>query len=406
MTLPEHAALYPPPVPSPGEGQKNQSPWRWLAMVLGWGMLGALIAVLESRDLLPSPYPRGGGMLFLLGLVLSFWPHVLLHEAGHALAGRLAGMRLLVAMIGPWRLQKEAGRWRVSRAATIAGLGGFAGMFPPPGREISRPGMAFFMLGGILANLATAAVLLVAVRALASPAALGLLQGDTWVSLFLAVAKLGLLQGAAWMALFLAVINLLPLTVQGWQSDGRQLWGLVRDEANTQRYLQLQRLSGLGMAGVRPRDWPAHLVPVPGEHAADSLSARLCEVLYAQWWLDGGTADALPVVDFWPRLAGQHARLPDGYRQYIALAMAEYAACHLRDARLLRAWREQCEGGLLNLEAERAVLDAELAALEGRHTELPERLAHAHTLLPRSSSPASRKVLEERLQVVSKAREG
>lgn len=383
MTIPEHAALYPPPVPPPGEGKKTKSPWRWLVVLLGWGMLGALIAVLESRDLLPLPYPSGGGLFFLLGVVFSLWPHMLLHEAGHALAGRLAGLRLLVAAVGSWRLQKQADRWHLTRGQAIAGLAGFAGMFPPPERDIPRPGLALFMLGGILANFATATVLLLAARH-ALPTALT-----------------SALLGAAWTALFLALVNLMPLTVQGWQSDGRQLWGLLRDEADTQRYLQLQRLSGLGMAGVRPRDWPAHLVPVPGEHAADSLSARLCEVLYAQWWLDGGTADALPVADFWPRLAGQHARLPDGYRQYIALAMAEYAACHLRDAKLLRAWREQCEGGLINLDAERAVLDAELAALEGRHTELPDALARAHTLLPRSSSPASRMNLEARLQALA-----
>lgn len=250
-----HTTLYPPVPEAPDASGK---PLRLLPL-LGWAVLGGVLGVLFARGLLPLPYPPGGGVLFLLGAVLSLWPHVLLHEAGHALAGRLAGMRLLVAMIGPWRLQKEAGRWRVSRAGAIAGLSGFAGMFPPPGREISRTGMAVFMLGGVLANLATAALLLVAVRALASPAALGLLQGDTWVSLFLAVAKLGLLQGAAWMALFLAVINLLPLTVQGWQSDGRQLCGLMRGEADALRYQQLQRLSGLGMAGIRPRDWPENL---------------------------------------------------------------------------------------------------------------------------------------------------
>lgn len=138
-------------------------------------------------------------------------------------------------------------------------------------------------------------------------------------------------------------------------------------------------------------------MPRPAEEAATSLTGRLCEVLYAQWLLDGDAFSAPVVADFWPRLARCYAGLPDGYRQYIALVMAEYAARGLRDANLLRAWRTQCEGGLVNLDAERAVLDAELAALEGRHAELPGLLARARTLLPRSSSPASQHILRERL---------
>lgn len=377
----DHADLLPRLAETPTTAAGRGAWWKLPLQLAGGflaGMLGALLLIPLARQL-PPFHAEGGGGYFVAGLVLSAWPHILLHEAGHAIAGKLAGMRLYAAGLGPWRLQQLDGRWRLQRARGVRGLGGFAAMAPSTDGESGRGMMLVFMLGGIAAN-ALIAALCLAWIVLAPPGPL----------------LHGLLGGTAVVGLFFAVLNLLPIESHGWQSDGKQALGMLRGDANALRQLALQRYSALMLAGVRPRDWPATLRPRFDEAEPEGAADRLHDVVYAQWTLDAGV-EADPRL--WPRLVGHHARLPDGLRQYVALVMAEHAG-RLRDPALLAAWRAECEGGLIDLSLQRAWLDAWLAALQGRHDALSGLLDEAESLLPRASDPASRAVLADHLRAL------
>lgn len=113
------ALLMPPPLPAAGTAV---SAWRriWLPMFKGMafgGVIGILGGVawsfLEHTDTpamdaavawLSTLSP---GWVVGAGLV-SLWPHILLHEAGHALAGMAGGMRPIAFGLGRWRWERGA----------------------------------------------------------------------------------------------------------------------------------------------------------------------------------------------------------------------------------------------------------------------------------------------------------
>lgn len=148
------------------------------------------------------------GLLFLgLGaLVVMTWLQILVHEAGHAVAGALAGRRFAGAGIGPLQVDRGAGgrltfRWTRS----IRGIAGYAVMLPRAHEPRRRA--AAYILGGPLANLACAATAFGLWQWLADPAPLVRV-------LLVATGVVGLTLG---------VLNLVPFHNQGWSSDGHNL---------------------------------------------------------------------------------------------------------------------------------------------------------------------------------------
>ena len=96
-------------------------------------------------------------------------------------------------------------------------------------------------------------------------------------------------------------------------------------------------------------------------------------------------------------LAKAHPAIPDGQRQGIALMVATYAAQSAADPGLLSAWRPLCEGGLLDLSASRAWLDAEAAAMADDAASARDFATRARAALPRVHDAGTVAVLQERL---------
>lgn len=317
------------------------------------------------------------GLLFLgLGaLVVMTWLQILVHEAGHAVAGALAGRRFAGAGIGPLQVDRGAGglltfRWTRS----IRGIAGYAVMLPRAHEPRRRA--AAYILGGPLANLACAATAFGLWQWLADPAPL--------VRVLLAVT------GA--VGLLLGVLNLVPFHSQGWSSDGHnllQLWGRPRHWEAVQA-AQLAQASAL--AGVRPRDWPAMpeagLDDLPPPLRASLQAMRLIAALDSG---DATTARAAATA-----IAGLWPALPDGQTQGGAVMLATYAA-RTGDRALLAAWRPYCEGGLMDLQPARLWLDAEAASLDGDLPRARDLVAQARAALPRIHDRAGQLVMAEYL---------
>ena len=68
---------------------------RWLVALIAVGVIAMLVAE-TVRDFRPAK-------LSALVMVLSLGPLVLIHEAGHALAGHIAGWRVCRIVVGPGR---------------------------------------------------------------------------------------------------------------------------------------------------------------------------------------------------------------------------------------------------------------------------------------------------------------
>ena len=388
---PEAPSPYLPPMPEPVPRPSRSSP---LALFLAWAVGGAAFGIVigtmsvrakqalhfDALDRYLDAVPSVGVGWVIAFFALTLLPQVIVHEAGHALAGMSRGMQAMAFGIGPWRWERSLDRWRLRRAGGVRGISGFAILLPRGDRGRSRFDQCVYFAGGPVANL------------LVLGAALVVLPWTTEAPVAGALV-IGVAVGAA----ILAFVNLVPFRTAGWNSDGRNIVDLFLRSQEAETARRIRDTVGLTMAGVRPRDWPATSLPelpaeserVPTMTDVGAASQVLSHAIDAD---DGARARAAA-----RQLAAAYAHMPEALRPHIALGMGAFAACIARDRDLLAAWRPLCDGGLLVTDAVRAWLDAELAALSDDADAAHAAVAHARALRDRVPDALSRRLLDERL---------
>lgn len=370
----ENAHLYPSPRPKQnGSGGAAQ----WVVFILAGGLAGYFFAHFELT-LLNLP-------VILLMSLLAVWLQTLIHEAGHVIAGSLGGKRLIAAGMGPLRLLRVEGGWRLQWAGSLQGIGGFAAMYTPHGKIETRRHTAVFILGGPLANLFAVGICLIMLFGI-SPETTLLLQFLYW--------QIGI-------GLVFAGVNLLPLRVGGWCTDGHQLLSLLREDSTIPFQLQLSQLIALSMAGVRPRHWPEDLIPArPTE--SDPAEQRIA-IQFFRMELALDTGNGALAEECAAELAPMLWDMPDGQRQGIAVLIALHAAWFLEDRDLLEAWLSLIQGGLVKPDCARAVLEAESGRLAGDKRTMLQALNRAEAALPSVIDKASRQQFQERIADLTRA---
>lgn len=368
-------ALYPPAGNAPRARRGR------FALFLAFALVGGVVGALAAKAGPLADLSRGFGVGLAAGFVVGLWLNVVLHELGHALAGRLRGFRLLVFGVGPLRLERgHGGRLHWRWAGGMRGVGGFAAMLPPHGDAGRRGDMIVYGLGGPAMNLATAATL-------------GWLGTLPALPAWLRGACLGMAAGA----LLLGAINLLPFHTRGWRSDGLGVLDLLRGTPDAMLHLRVNALSALSLAGVRPREWPDEGLPAADVASSSPVLALAALAMRLAWACD--RRDAATAFDSAARLARDFEQAPDGLRTHLAVALAGHAAVLRRDPALLAAWRPHCEGvSLVDLTPYRHWLDAEHAALTGDDAGARAQFAAARAALDRIGDPASRQLVDEHLQ--------
>jgi hypothetical protein len=138
--------------------------------------------------------------------ILSLACGIAVHEAGHLLGARLAGLRPFFVRVGPVAFTKLDRHWRLRWEPRQPWIGGLVLCHL---RGAGRAQIALFLACGPLANLAAGALAVVL-------AVLPL--GSLWQAWFGQFAVLSLFIGAA---------NLLPLRERRFNSDGLGLWLLL-----------------------------------------------------------------------------------------------------------------------------------------------------------------------------------
>jgi len=300
---------------------------------------------------------------------------VALHEAGHTVAGYLAGFQLQHISVGPLRLRRTPRGWQASRSQH----GFFQGMsHSVPGAALQeapepvvRRGRALRLVGGAAANVLTGLLALGAASALpetgeATTAAAGL-------NLF-AVASVAV-----------GVVNLVPFrTSGGLITDGARLVPLLRGTPAAGRDIALATVRAEAYGGTRPRDWSAKAVArmlTPRDGGMTDGSTLMLAYRHA---LDAGRvedardhlAEALLLLDRLPR--SQHAGL--------MIEAAFFEAAHRGDAAAARGWMQRAGGrngaapvGVPACAAGRA--EAAILRAEGEHAEARTRIAEAEAIL-------------------------
>lgn len=184
--------------------------------------------------------------LMILGLLLAFVVQIVLHEGGHLVCGLLSGYRFISFNVFGFIWQRDAdGRIHAGRMQ-IAGAGGQCLMAPPPYNGGSFP-FTLYNLGGVLANLVTAAVF-------------------TLLYLLIPFVPVRLLLPQIILAVFFALTNGLPIPVAAIQNDGKNLL-CIRKDMHARRAFWIQMAIAAETAqGTRLKSMPDEwFEPFPDE---------------------------------------------------------------------------------------------------------------------------------------------
>lgn len=319
-----------------------------------------------------------------IGLALLASLSLFIHEAGHIVAARMAGMHPVEMWLGPVRLLRRRRGWRAVRAPPGESML-MAIAYPSSGRGLRRQ-LTAFTLGGPLANLVVAAVLC------AAALLIGGVAGDVMLGVAAFNAGLGL-------------ANLMPFK-ERLSSDGMLLLDLLKGIDEDAPDWTFARLNGMSLDGITADRLPAELVdrladadaPMPLIHLWFRLKALQNQ---GQW------AEAVALA---PVLEARAAALPEPLQSAMADLVAQLRTEIGFSAAMLGERPEApLDAGITRLVEQLAPMLrprclALQAILDGQHGDARTHIAQARALAEdsfdaalRTSERMIREALEARL---------
>ena len=289
----------------------------------------------------------------------AFYLAVAIHEIGHLIAGKLAGMDPGGLIVGGFAMIKSGERWVFRFDYRNIMCGGLAKPLPPNG-EFSRSKFAWMVAGGPLASLLFAAAMGAArLRYGSGPLA--------WRgSLF-------------WTAVFITIISLVPGSGGVNKTDGARLWMLLRHPARALSWVAMLMIQTEETNGVRPRDWNPKLVKQMLE-----TSPSEGQYLYSEWLAFYRSSDEDDEVAALEHLENALARSKRGstmLRHCWFLEAAQASALARGNAAHARVWLERASK--LRRPLSIASVEASIAICEKRYDDALVHLAAARDFLIR-----------------------
>lgn len=240
-----------PPVPplqwetaTPQQGSGNVLILFLLALSLGLVVRYALPSQLRTTFQGPDVFHWVG----VGTLVAAVFVSIFLHEAGHLSAALLANFEVLAIVLGPFRAARVNNVWTLRFSLRSLFSGSVSAV--PRNTHAWRQRMLFVVASGPLATLFTGAA--AACLLLLHP-----LHG--WPNTFIgAITQL---------SAFIFVLGLIPNSTNARvRNDARLLLVLSRESDQCREILMYHLLTRLELAGVRPRDYPLHILRELAHH--------------------------------------------------------------------------------------------------------------------------------------------
>ncbi|HXW15777.1 MAG TPA: M50 family metallopeptidase, partial [Terriglobia bacterium] len=151
-----------PPPPAPPPRVRRKVSRRSILIITGLAGFAVFLNWLLQQPwftLDPNPGINWGPLILqLCRVLLAFSAAVAIHELGHTIAGKLAGLRFVMMRLGPIHLTLPL-RVRWQRENPLPGAAGFVVMVPKDTRRL-RARYIFMLMGGPIANLLSYVVVL------------------------------------------------------------------------------------------------------------------------------------------------------------------------------------------------------------------------------------------------------
>ncbi len=219
----------------------------------------------------------GNTVLFLVWMYVTFFLHILIHEAGHLVGGLLTGYEFSSYRIGSFMWLKQEDKL-VLRRLSIAGTGGQCLMNPPDMVDGKIP-YVLYNMGGALANVLFSVLvsLLIFLFGLDS-------IGGTMCLIF------------ALIGLAIAAMNGIPMSAGGVDNDGMNAVSLGKHPKALRAFWIQIKGNEMISRGARPKDMPAEWFEIPTEEELKNPLIAAIAVLACSRLEDEGKwdeADAL-----------------------------------------------------------------------------------------------------------------
>jgi hypothetical protein len=366
---------------------KDQLPKRktgsWKGKLLG-GILGLALGMLliRFRNLLP-PLP-----VVLACLWACWFPGALVHEAGHVVAGALAGFRCVQVSILFLSFTRGIAGWtlEISREPLESAS---AVCYPTHGRDLRRR-LLIMVAGGPLVSLLSGTV-----------AVLWLTRTATFPLGWLGCAILFF----ALFSLFIGTAGFLSIKGKHLPSDGARIRMLLRAGPEADRWCGLALLGAASAQGARPRELDPELILRVTSVSDESLDALSAVRFHYNWALDSGrTAEAAEVLC---RIVENRQKWPEPLRPVWLCEAAWFEAAFRKDVAAAQKWRDHPENRKTRLSAgARWKAEAAIAALEGRFEEADSAAREALKELDRSPDLGVVKAIRESLARITTRLQG
>ena len=227
-----------------------------IGAVFGYG-LGKLFRDDVGQQLKSTPW------LFqsvVFSLPLTYFFVVTWHELGHVFGGWLVGFDFNSLIVGPFKVERKAGKLGFAWNRSLNLAGGLALMLPRDTRNL-RKRFLVYVGGGPIASL----VLVVICHLLSNYVFAG-----SPVSVFCDVLK--------GLSFLLFLVTIVPLNMGGMDTDGRQMLNLSGGKSSNVHVAMLTAIAH-GQSGERPRDLDFEIL-TKAIASIDKPDARLLSLHY------------------------------------------------------------------------------------------------------------------------------
>lgn len=207
---------------------------------------------------------------------ISAYVHIVLHEAGHLIAGLLTGYKFSFFRIHKWAWAKIDGRIQLRQYPLVAAPGQCI-MDPSAFTKDNIP-FEFYNRGGYLMNFLLAALALIAMF---------LLPKDTGIE---QVVRLSLLIFSL-VGLFLGITNAWPMNMAGLDNDGSNIEAMQQDPHVVHAFYKTLMISHSIQQGVPMESLPEEIVSVGDDWDLSTAIPASIAVHYVMWLRENGRMD-------------------------------------------------------------------------------------------------------------------
>ena len=236
-----------------------------IGVILGFAMIAFLEWQLPEN--LPSSVKAVRTCIMLVLLYLSWFLHIVIHEAGHLICGLLTGYSFSSFRIGSIMLLKENGKL-VTKRLKIAGTGGQCLMAPPEMVNGTFP-VALYNLGGPVFNLVVSLAFV--------PVLLGSPKGGYLALFSFLMVGVGIVCGMS---------NGIPLRTKSVDNDGYNAISLRKNKDAMRAFWIQMKVSEQLRHGVRTKDMPDEWFQVPSDEAMKNSMVATIGVYAASRLID------------------------------------------------------------------------------------------------------------------------